>query len=491
MIKRLISQELTNSLLEHYPVLKDNAGYRKLVLKLIFSKNKENYTVLDRHTLASCEGCYKKLKNHRYNAGNYLTKFQEETGLKLAIKEYSYEEGKARSAIPYFALEVQYYIQKELGYFPIGNSTNMINFITLKKANKNTPGEIRKELEEEVKRFYDNASVEALPLLEYLNNLPSNLFTSKVKENLDHVSSVLARLESNETNPKLKPTKDATLREIETKILLSIYENPKPYYKPSSAGRTVRIFPHGESILLLCRKLRKAICKGWYEYDLVSSQLAIVAKLWNITEVQEFLQSGNHIWTSLFTHLGINYTYNKLNNPGWFDALKGLLKESLYSLIYGMKKSCLLARLTKGFKKLKIAKKGADVLARPIMAALYKAREAKITKVLEEGKLTLDWHDGRELLVEGNTDKERHDCVKSLLAQEAQLMEMVLLKPVFDIAKENSKYMSITLFQHDGFTVHYNKGNLVKSLESKMKEAVRAQASLLRITTDLEGGLIT
>ena len=489
MTKRLITQELSDTLLEQYPALRDNKGYRKLVLKLIFSRNDNNYTTVNRVTLASCEGCFKTFLNHRYNGSLFLSSFQKEVGLKLSIKEYNYKEGRARSAKPTFAPLVQQSIDKELESLFM-DPINMIDFVTLKKANKNTAGEIRKELDEEVRRFYDNASIEALPLLEYLNDLPSNIFTSKVKENKTHVSKVLANLKSNETNPKLKEAKDATLRQIETKILFSIYENPKPYYKPSIAGRTVRIFSHGESILLLCRKLRKAICKGWYEYDLVSSQLAIVAKLWNITEVQNFLQAGNHIWTSLFTHLGVNYNYNKVNNHDWFDSLKGLLKESLYSLIYGMKKSCLLARLTKGFKKLKIAKKGADVLAHPIMAALYTAREAKITKILQEGKLTLDWHDGRELLVEGKTDKERHKCVKSLLAQEAQLMEMVLLQPVFEIARENSKYMAITLFQHDGFTVNYNKVNLVKSLEDKMRKAVRAQANLLGVLTDLEGGLV-
>jgi hypothetical protein len=240
----------------------------------------------------------------------------------------------------------------------------------------------------------------------------------------------------------------------------------------------------------LCRKLRKAICRGWYEYDLVSSQLTIVAKLWNIGEVQEFLQSGNKIWISLFEYLGVKYAYNKLNNPDWLSALKDLFKESLYSLIYGMEKSCLLARLTKGLKKLKIDKKGIDVLNHPIMAALYKAREAKIITVLQDEKLVLDWYGDKELLVEGNTDKERLDCVRSLLAQEAQLVEMLLLKPVFDIAKENKQYMAITLFQHDGFTVHYNKVTLVNSLEYKMKKAIRLQAGLFGIITDLEGGLI-
>jgi hypothetical protein len=56
MTKRLITQELSDTLLEQYPALRDNKGYRKLVLKLIFSRNDNNYTTVDRVTLASCEG---------------------------------------------------------------------------------------------------------------------------------------------------------------------------------------------------------------------------------------------------------------------------------------------------------------------------------------------------------------------------------------------------------------------------------------------------
>lgn len=94
------------------------------------------------------------------------------------------------------------------------------------------------------------------------------------------------------------------------------------------------------------------------------------------------------------------------------------------------------------------------------------------------------------LILEGKTKQERLKNVKSLLAQEAQLMEMVLILPVFEIAKQNNQYMSIVLFQHDGFTVHYNKANLVKSLEVKMIEAVKAQANLLKVDTNLEGGIV-
>lgn len=489
-MRRIISKYLNDILIEQYPALgvKSNKSYRKLLLNLIFNKTEDNYTVINRSILAICEDSYSDLLGHRYIGSKFIQKFQEEVGLSLYIKDYNRIEGKARYAKPKFLFTIEKAISEEIDNLFDERVLDKIDFVTQKKYTKNTLTQIKKELDEEVKLFYNNASEEALPLLEYLNGLPSNLFTSKVIENKNAIFKAFKDLESNETNPKLKPKKDATLKEIEKKILVSIFENAKPYYKPSSAGRTVRIFPHNVSILLLHKKLRKAVCKGWHEYDLVSSQLAIVAKLWNIIEVQEFLQLGNHIWTSLITHLGIDYKYIKIQKPNFFDKLKSLLKESLYSLIYGMKKSAVLGRLTKGFKKLKINKKGSDVFQHPIIAALYKAREIKIANVLQEGQLTLDWYNNKVLNLEGSTDKDKKESVKSLLAQEAQLMEMVLLKPVFEIAKENREYMAITLFQHDGFTVHYNNMSMKYSLENQMKEVVRSQATSLGILTDLEGG---
>ena len=56
---------------------------------------------------------------------------------------------------------------------------------------------------------------------------------------------------------------------------------------------------------MLKRELRKVLTRGWYEFDLASSQLAIIGKTWEIKEVQEFLTSGGKIWAELFKHYGI------------------------------------------------------------------------------------------------------------------------------------------------------------------------------------------
>lgn len=490
-MRQYISKELTDSIFKHYPNLANQASYRKLFLRLIFSNvHGEGYSIIGNDVLANCEGCFNLFKSKNYNGTTFLTNFIKDTGVSLQIRGYDYVDKRARQATIILPTELQEVLDSEIDRLLSRDKFELFNFITGTKMNKNSLTAIKKKLDEEILLFYDNASEEALPLLEYLNNLPSNLFSAKLKENEDILISTLQSLESSETDPKLKPYKDALLRGIEARVIIAMRENPKPYYKPSSAGRTVRIFPHNLSLLLLHKSLRKVACKGWHEYDLVSSQLAIVAKLWSITEVQKFLQSGNHIWTELITHLGFNYSLLKQQKPAVFDKLKALLKESLYSLIYGMKKSALLARLTKGFHKLGIKKKGSDLFTHSIMAALFVARENKIAKVLEEGHILLDWHNNKVLTLEGKTKQERLKNVKSLLAQEAQLMEMVLILPVFEIAKQNSQYMSIVLFQHDGFTVHYNKANLINSLESKMIEAVRAQANLLKVDTNLEGGVV-
>lgn len=488
-MRQYISKELTDSIYIYYPNLSKEASYRKLFLHLIFSNiHGEGYSIIDRDVLAYCEGKSKDNKNHRYTATTFLSNFIKDTGVNVQIRGYDYVDKRARQATIILPPDLQKVLELEIDRILNKEKVDLYSFITGKKMTKNSLTDIKRNMEEEVKLFYNCASEEAIPLLEYLNELPSNLFSAKLKENYQHLLDTFHKLESSETNPNLKPYKDALLKGIESKIIIHMFENPKPYYKPSVAGRTVRIFTHGESMLLLHKSLRKAICKGWHEYDLVSSQLAIVAKLWGITEVQEFLQSGKHIWTELITHLGFNYKLLKQQKPIFFDKLKGLLKESLYSIVYGMKKCALLSRLTKGFNQLGIKKKGADLFTHPIMAALYKAREAKMAKVIHEGKLVLDWYQGRVLTLDGTNTKEKQKNVKSLLAQEAQLMEMVLIAPVFKIAKANSQYMSITLFQHDGFTVHYNKKDLVNVFETKMIRAVKAQADLLGVLTTLEGG---
>ena len=489
-MKYSISKELSDSIYKYYPNLVKSAAYRKLFLHLMFGRIYEGYALISREVLASCEECFHLVKHRNYNGSKFLSNFQSSIGLPLQIKSYNYLEGKARLALPKFVKEVEESLIIEVSNFLLGNTQEMYNFITGKKMNSKVLTSIKKELSDEVKLFYDNASEEALPLLEYLNDLPTNVFTSKVNETRPLVIETLVKLESSEVNPRLKKAKDVQLRQIEASLLMCIYEIPKPYYKPSSAGRTVRVFPHNQSMLQLHKSLRKVMCTGWTEYDLVSSQLAIVAKLWNISLVEEFLKSGKHIWTDLFNHLGKDYVVLKKENQTYFNNLKGLLKESLYSLIYGMKKSALLSNLTVGFKKLNIKEKGDFLFTHPIIAALYQAREIKLAQVLSDGKLVMSWYNNKTLILEGKDIKEKQNNVKSLIAQEAQLMEMLLITPVFDLAKKNKDSFTITLLQHDGLTIKF-KDNFYKSIwDTRIKEVVSKEALKYQVITELEGQLL-
>lgn len=490
-MKRILSATLIATIYEHYPNLAQSEAYRKLFLHLMFcSIHEGGYALVDRQALAVIDNSYQELMGHRYVAETFLSNFQEATNIRLTIKGYNYLEGKARMAKPHFHKEIEAALTTEIDNISKGIQEDMYNFVTGNKFNKKTIAALRKELDAEVKLFYDNASEEALPILEYLNDLPPNIFTKIVNQNIAATWAALSNIESSEADPNKRKQKTIELKTIESNILASIQEYPKPYYKPSGAGRTVRIFPHNPSMLQLQKDLRLTLTKGLWEYDLVSSQLAIVATLWNIVEVKEFLQSGNHIWTELFTHLGFNYQLLKTENITKFNLLKRLLKESLYSIIYGMKKSALLANLTKGFQKLKINKKGADYFTHPIIKALLTAREQKIKNILQAECLVMPWYNNKTLQLIGSSLKEKQESVKSLLAQEAQLMEMLLIAPVFELAKESKGEFTIVLFMHDGFTVHYLRSDRVNLWESRIKEAVDKVAKHYGILTEIEGALI-
>lgn len=490
-MKRILSATLIATIYEHYPNLAQNEAYRRLFLRLMFGTIEEGgYLLISREVLATCEKRFHLVEQRNYNGSRFLTEFQSNVGLSLQIKPYDYIDNKARMAKPKFVKEVEDALITEIDNISKGIQEDMYNFVTGNKFNKKTIAALRKELDAEVKLFYDNASEEALPILEYLNDLPPNIFTKIVNQNMAATWAALSNIESSEPSPDKRKQKTIELKTIESNILASIQEYPKPYYKPSGAGRTVRVFPHNPSMLQLQKDLRLTLTKGLWEYDLVSSQLAIVATLWDIVEVKEFLQSGKHIWTELFTHLGFSYQLLKTENVTKFNLLKRLLKESLYSIIYGMKKPALLGNLTKGFQKLKINKKGADYFTHPIIKALLTAREQKIKDILQAECLVMPWYNNKTLQLTGSSLKEKQESVKSLLAQEAQLMEMLLIAPVFELAKESKGEFTIVLFMHDGFTVHYLRPDRVNLWESRIKEAVDKVAKHYGILTEIEGALI-
>src|SRR5207244_1809573 len=94
----------------------------------------------------------------------------------------------------------------------------------------------------------------------YLNALPSNLFTRNLRRNYDEAFCFASM------------TYSGAQRHREIRILRQIAAQPQPFYSASPNGNTPRLYT-GASIPNLKREVRKIFTKDWPTADLKSSQL--------------------------------------------------------------------------------------------------------------------------------------------------------------------------------------------------------------------------
>jgi hypothetical protein len=208
---------------------------------------------------------------------------------------------------------------------------------------------------------------------------------------------------------------------------------------------------------MLRRDIRKTLTQGWYEFDLANAQLAIVAKLWNIQPIQDFLSTKQSIWTELFKHF--NRTSLKTTNDLKYQGIKSVFKKALYSLIYGMPKGNLIKEINEGLKVYGISQGGKHFFINTLIQALYLAREAKFQEM--NGLTEVSTIFNKTLQIDGNKTstgkptQNRKDSIASHLSHQAQSVELYLLLPVVELAS-TTKDFHIVLWQHDGFSIHFN-----------------------------------
>jgi hypothetical protein len=316
----------------------------------------------------------------------------------------------------------------------------------------------RKELKNRERKEAEFAPVQcghAKFIQRYLNSLDSNLFTKTCKQNYRAAFDYAVYEYSG-----------AQLHR-EHRILRHIAAQPQPFYSASPQGNTVRLFT-SVSIPDLKRDVRQVFTRGWLDGDLRCSQLSICAWLWKITPIMKFLQSGQSVWNYFFAEMGI---------PGeLFARAKPVIKEALYSVCYGMQMSKLRGFIPYQFACEEMPKEfGQRFLAVPLVQTLLDARRVAQRRVIDEGKAETCY--GKILqLKEGTT-------VHSILAQQAQSLEMYLIFPAFALADKTADF-KILLFQYDGFSVHFTSHP--ERWRKRIKFIVDEQAKHLGIPTWLE-----
>jgi hypothetical protein len=462
----------------NYPGLDNDPTYWRLLRYLLFGiRTKEGDLLIDGWHLSKAEE-----KTHLYRYNNYcgidfLNRFKSDVLTDLMWSNWDYKEGKARVAYPNFPIEVLELLDKE----PTNMKECRVYFDTGLKFSRKRQKIDLEIMREEALTYFEFARPESQGLLEYMNNLPTNSFSKIIEANFESTWIAASKLQ------------DPLSKRVQVEILLTIKDELRPLYKPSIKGNTVRIFPFNASIPMLRRDLRKKLCKGWYEFDLANSQLAIIGKTWNVTEVQDYLLANRKIWVELFTHFGVDAATLKVQDSDKYEGIKKVFKDNLYSTIYGMSPSNVIKDVTTRLEVWGIYSGGNEFVNFPLVKTLFTAREERMDYLSSVGKSQTIF--GKELVVtggfnkKGKPDLDRRASLRSILAEEAQAIELYIMLPVLDLAKSTNNFL-ITLWQHDGFSVNFTDKTKKDIWLKRIVNSINQRASELGIVTQLESALL-
>jgi hypothetical protein len=461
---KTVTKQFRDKVLELYPGLKDRKDYWRFMAVLLFSVRVDKDTgkrFIPHEVIAEIED---KLAHDRYyRSEHFLEKFQKDvmTPATFTWSDWSHKGKKARMFDVVWKDDLIAALKMEKSFLGV-RGIKRVSFVSgrvyTRKQRKIDYDEIR------LKTFRDVLAREpaAQELLDYLNARDQAMYTRKFYENIDSVKLAI----DNEDKDK----------EHYYNILSYLEQFPKPYYHPSEDMKTDRIFMG--HWLLLKREYRQLLAKGWQEFDLKYSQVAICASLWQIQEVNDFLLRGGNVWQEIFDALKLNYGI-KFTNRKLYDKIKGSLKDVLYPLLFGMSNF----KITQTLKNDRLIQKlspGAESLFFDnwLIQALLNARSKKIEEIKRVGHITTCF--GRNIKVDSDEGN-----ILSLMAVEAQALELKLLLPVVKYAQDNNEFQ-ITLWCHDGFYVNFVRRDRAALNSESIVNIVKRGANSHKIVTELE-----
>lgn len=293
----------------------------------------------------------------------------------------------------------------------------------------------------------------AKEIAEYMNNLPVNSF-NKLIENSEIAMKAINEIES------------PIVRDQQIRILNSILESPKPVYVPSKNGKTDRLFGIGANLTNLKSTVRQQLTQ-WDECDIRSCHLAVAGWLWGVDSLNQFLASGKSFWDEILPFMGLT------------KASKGTVKNFLYGLIYGMSKKNLTDGIDSSFPG--VVRAGERFLSHPIVKDLLNAR----TAVYKQAKALGCINDAF-----GKAHKVTSANLTSVMARVSQSYEMVLLKPIFDLAKTTDDF-TIQLYQLDGLSIVWNRKAHKDYWIERLNRTFKENADNLGILTNLDWKFVT
>jgi hypothetical protein len=469
----IVSRGFYTAVTKMFPIIRDNPSYARLLGHLLFSDfldEETHYTVCPESLLAEMENMGHKLqgKNRNYNRANkFVEEFQGDLGIELLKQSSFYREGRATSyQLPQFDAEFQRILQFEITTSVILLSDG-ICLDTGEVYSAKVFARYEKELEEERRSKIPSGRED----IDFLNK--TLLETKFLKRNIE------AKRNEALSAALLLPT--SVKRKRAGKIINSGFAS-SPLYIPAKVSE--RIYTMNPSIQNLPSDLRKIILSPSISYDLAAAQLAIMGRLWEISEVQHLLERGNP-WQEICTSLGLGI------------ERKGLVKPLVYSTAFGMGQKRLGAKYAvamgyespdKPHNKIPEEKREEyyqELTENKFMEALLDGRR-KALKRIKEAKGVVNANGVFRPLSFFPSSSEGGSKSRSMLAYEMQSYEVDLMQPVIEIARENKSKMMISGWIHDGVYLHYYKPDRYKKLEKEIIHRVNIKAESLGFLTKLE-----
>ena len=430
-MEKPVSASFYNLAIAIYPALK-NPTYAKLFGHILFSTRLceiSGKPLISAKLLAKIEG---KNYTHTYNARKFLDEFSKNV-MKVEYSSWVFTDSLCRTVKSFdlhkdlldaYIMELRTPKKQKCVLLSTGE---IISYAVKARILK----DIVVDAQEKIVK---SDCTEAVEVAEYMNSISQNSFTSLLTENLDYAIENANKLEA--------VTKQYNLNLLNDIVNLV----SKTVYAPSENGHTCRIFPVCSSIAQLSKNVRRQIFRGCYEIDIDHAHFSINSKLWGATLVEDYLKLGD-IWKDLVNFIG--------GKDASFDDIKADLKKSVYAIFYGASIASVKKATTENLAKYNIKNAGKKLLEHCVIATIVKARDKQIEKINYDGGARDIF--GNFIMLTDEVD------AKSILAQVAQSVELIIMKSVVDVAKKSDDF-KIVCWLHDGCTIKSNSSSIPEKL---------------------------
>lgn len=451
-----VGAEIFKTLVQHNAKARAREAYRfalhYLLIDRDFVDGQGNVLVPDYKVAVWCkaEGGIEQYANGNFNAGAFLRALKADVLPDLVTSDYHGPEKRLGGQCRYVVNDGLHDLVRH-AIFDF-NESERYDLISMLRWNRRNAKANRDRLIEEA-RGQRWPYPQQKRVADYLHALPFSLFSRQIP---DHIEEAREYVKHDTHMDDLEQSK-------QYRILRRLEDNPQPVYRPGQSMRNARLFAF-DSLCDVERHLRRILCRSWHEVDAVNCFPAIAARIWHIERLQTIIDRGDDVWDTIAGELGIA-------RSEWEDK-RDVVKEAGCRLLCG-------GRVDKTNEKV-LWKHGIDSVVEDsftLMSIVRAIQRVKRHVRAEGGRQTpMGW-------IALTCPKD--DAVRSHLSNVLAAYELALLAPCYEVA-ERSQDFTITMHQHDGFSIKLRWEDRARSVLDRLNDAVAPVAGLYGIITRLE-----